>query len=814
MAIRSAILRTLLILSGLSVIPLSAQEVVSVRVLTQPSGARFTVDGMQYTQPTSFSWPVGSKHVISVVYPAPNTVPDGTVCGTPQIADALIQYDPSCRARYLFNSWIIPGGTLVTGAAPSQTITADKTLTFIQANFAAEYKVDVRFFDRGTGVAGPSEKCLQKASSLGPKPPEEGSGVAIVGGQCLDNSTFVWAPAGVLTLQAVPFEGFVFKGWTFDGSPDTGPISSYELKGPTLISPRFEPAKRVRFYTNPFKLRLRIDSTEIPTIDPDNYVTFYPIPGYFDWAGGSKHVIAAVSPQVDIDNKQWVFANWSNGMGQDAPITIDNITNVPLVLTANFVRGINVSFLTDPQGLKLNIQGRDNWPSTNFIWGSGLKYTVTAPAEQTDARGRKYLFKSWSNDGPATQEIVPQDAQIASGIRLVAKFEAVPQAIIRSSIAGMKISVDGADCASPCRLDKPAGTELKLSVPAQIQISAVSRYEFTGWSDGNTSPARSFTLSADSQTVTANFRIANRLMASADPAEGATFQIQPASPDGFYPSDSQVTVVVEPKPGFKFRRWDGDLSGTVRSGTLLMSMSHVVHALLDRVPYVAPAGVKNAAADLAEPGVAAGSLVAIYGASLSKEFEAGPSNPLSQTLARVVVLVEDRILGLVYVSPEQINAQIPSDLEPGKYKITVRGEGASDVSGEFEVVRNAPGLFANPVDGVNYAAALHEDGTPITPASPAKRTELVSLIGTGFGPYARKVIDGFPTPSTPAISMADPVDLFVSGVRTTPAFAGAAPGLTGMTVTKFRIGQTGSSTVEAKVVINGRESNTVILPVE
>ena len=62
---------------------------------------------------------------------------------------------------------------------------------------------------------------------------------------------------------------------------------------------------------------------------------------------------------------------------------------------------------------------------------------------------------------------------------------------------------------------------------------------------------------------------------------------------------TNVTITAEAKPGFRFRRWDGDLAGTFRSGAVNMSMSRLVRAMLDKVPYVAPTGVRNAAADLA-----------------------------------------------------------------------------------------------------------------------------------------------------------------------------------------------------------------------
>lgn len=779
-----------------------------MRVMTEPSGGKFTVDGLEYIHPASFTWPAGSKHVIGIVSPTPSEALMGLGCGASE-QSTVVQYDPSCRSRYAFAAWQSNGTPLPPGV--TQTITADSKVNLFKAMFGVEHKVDIAFFDRG-GISS-SQECALKAQTLGPKPASAGSGVAFVNGSCLDGTSHVWAPPGPLALQAVPFDGYIFRGWTFDGNPrDAAQGSTVDVRGPMLISPRFEPAKRVRLYTNPKGLRVRVDSTEVLTIDPDRYLLNYPIPGFFDWAGNSRHTIGGVSPQVDLENRTWVFKEWSNGFGQNATITVDNETNRPLELTGNFVRGVHVSFLTEPAGLKLNVEGRENWPSMNFVWGVGMKYSVSAPAEQTDSRGRKYLFKGWSNSGTAAQQITPEETQIASGIRLTARFEAVPQAVLQSSIPGMKISVDGSDCVSPCRLDRPAGTVLSVAVPAIVPISDTSRYEFTGWSDGGPA-ARTLTVSADLDVLRANYRIANRLVMVSDPGEGATLNVAPASADGFYPSDTNVTITAETKPGFRFRRWDGDLSGTFRSGVVSMSMSRLVRALLDKVPYVAPAGVRNAAADLPEPGVAPG-LIAIYGGSLAKAYEAGTSNPLPQSIAGTVVLVEDRLLPLVYVSPEQINAQLPGDLEPGEYKLTVRTDGLADITSTFTVVRNAPGLFVNMVDTTPYAVALHEDGSPVTVENPAKRTELISLIGTGFGPYNRRVVDGWVAPATPAASLVDPVEIVVGGARLQPTFAGAAAGLTGMTATRFRVGQSASGAVEVKVTVNGKESNTVILPVE
>lgn len=791
-------------------LPLMGQQLVSVTISTQPSGARYTVDGEQYMRPTNFLWPVGSKHVVSIVSPTFSTQPNFGTCEEPG-ESGFIQYDPSCRTRYAFASWETSGGTISTGASASQTITVDPELRFLRANFSVQYRIDFVFFNRPT--LSSMEACVAKAQKLGPQPGERGSGLVFANASCLDGSGSVWAGTGPLNLQAIPFDGYVFRGWTFDANPmDQAQTTTVDVRGPMIINPRFEPGKRVRLYSNPRGLRLRADTTEFVSIDPPRFVITYPIPGYFDWLAGSRHVLAGVSPQVDIDNRTWVFKNWSNGGGQNMAITVDNETNVPLELTANFVRGVHASFLTEPAGLRLNVEGRENWPSNNFIWGVGMTYVVSAPTEQTDLRGRKYIFKGWSNGGPATQEIMPTEAEITPGIRRIARYEAVPQAILQTSVPGLKISVNGADCASPCRLDGDLGTVVKVAIPEIVQIGDTSRHEFVGWSDGGAA-VRDLTINSDSLTIVAQYRVTNRLLLGSDPSEGATLVAQPASADGFYPTDANVTITVEAKPGFKFRRWDGDLSGTFRSGVVSMSMFRSVRALLDRVPYVEPAGVRNAAADLPEPGVAGG-LIAIYGENLAKAYAVGSSNPLSQTLGGTVVLVGDRLLPLIYVSPGQINAQLPSDLDPGQYTLTIRTEGMSDVVSEFTVVRNAPGLFVNRVEETALAVALHEDGSPVTVERPARENEFVDLIGTGFGPYNRRVLDGFATPSTPPALLVDPVEVMTGEIRLTPTFAGAAPGLMGITLTRFQVPPGLIGEVPFRVVVNGKESNTVILPVE
>src|SRR5207244_2956291 len=159
-----------------------------------------------------------------------------------------------------------------------------------------------------------------------------------------------------------------------------------------------------------------------------------------------------------------------------------------------------------------------------------------------------------------------------------------------------------------------------------------------------------------------NYRLMNRLAAASDPPNGAAWSVQPTSQDSYYDAQTTVAVSLKALPGFHFRRWDGDLSGTIPSGLVAMNNPRLVRALLDPVPYIAAAGVSNAAGITPQPGVAAGSVASVFGANLASSVVVAPDGPLPQTLGGVTVLAGDRLLPLFFVSPAQLNVQLPDDL--------------------------------------------------------------------------------------------------------------------------------------------------------
>jgi uncharacterized protein (TIGR03437 family) len=808
---------SLLVLLSVSSLCLQAQSFSTTTISTVPGGARFTVDGQLYVNAATLVWPIGSKHIVAFLT-------DSAIAG--QVPGA-VQTSSDGTTQYVLSSWADNAGLLVPNSDPVQTVTADPRITSLQANLSVFYRVTVSFYNGNPNDPITPPACGAPGVNLsGTIHPGE----VFVGTLCFWSSANVYVQAGSLvSFNAIPFPGFVFTGWSVNSGPVSPYLTSLKVNSPMLMAPSFIAAKRVHFLTSPPGLNLLIDHTQIPT-RTSNDVTNCPanetqaVPaqigvsplcfGDFDFGPGSAHVLGAISPQRDLPGSLWMFDHWSNGTGANSIYTTDSNVANPDTLTAIFVRAATVSFVTNPAGLKLSIDGRQNWPGYNFIWPIGSSHQVSALGNQLDSKGRQYTFMNWSNGGGSTQTVNVDQSAVDNGFRIIANYSVLSRVVVQTSPIGLPVSVDGTSCQTPCNIDRPSGASLRVTAPTQVPMGIGARLDFTSWSDGGASD-HTLNVNQDYTTLTANYTNAYQLTALADPGNGVSFQLSPPSIDMFFPQNSQVTITATPNPGFKFRRWGGDLTGSYPVGAITMSVPRSVVAQVDPVPYIAPAGVTNAAGTTPGSALAPGSIISINGQNLAPTFEVGRLNPLAQSIAGVIVTVNDRILGLLFVSPQQINAQLPSDLADGDYTLQIHSVGQPDVSAPFSVARDAPGLFFQVLNSQPYALAFHADGSAVTPDNPAVAGETVSLLGTGFGPYSGTVIDGF-FPPDPAPALSDPLNILAADQNPAPIWSGAAVGYTGLAVTQFQVpvGMASASNVPVRVNVNGVDSNTVMLPVQ
>ena len=172
-------------------------------------------------------------------------------------------------------------------------------------------------------------------------------------------------------------------------------------------------------------------------------------------------------------------------------------------------------------------------------------------------------------------------------------------------------------------------------------------------------------------------------------------------------------------------------------------------------PYVNTGNAVVDAASFLTP-VSRGSWATLFGTNLAPSARtwtaadfSGARMPLS--LDGVRVKVNGVAAPVYYVSPLQINFQVPTDVEVGNGTVQVITPSGESNLAPVEVTEMWPALFLFAPDGRRYAAALHADGTVAARAGllgegvrsfPARPGETVVLWGSGFGPTTPPMASG------------------------------------------------------------------------
>jgi uncharacterized protein (TIGR03437 family) len=732
---------------------------------TNPSpvvcGLRFVVDGQVYNSTQTFSWAIGSMHSLVVA--------------------TAVQPNFTAPTVYTFQDWSSIQGTSI---SPELWVVANAGVTQYTAIFAIAYSFGVTVTD-----------------TCGSVPCGGVPGTILLNGTPMTYLGAQWYSAGaVLVLTAVPTLGYSFTGWTPGlNQVIAGGADTITLGAPVTAIANFTKIVPVTIDSAPTGLRMVIDS--VPTTAPVAET----------WGWGSVHNVAAITPQLDLAGNWWAFSSWTNGGAANQIYTVPQSFN-PVNLIATFVPATVIAFRTSPSGLNLTVDGRSNWITWSFAWAAGTTHTFSAPATQTDAQGNLWKFTGWSNGGTAAQTLtVPSKSAIYT-----ASYQQLGQLTIASNLPSVSVSVNGTSCPTPCTVNPPVGTPLTISAPASVPAGANSRQDLLGWSTGAGPGNLTIAAPASATTVTANYHLMNRLTTAIIPAGAGTWNLQPGSPDGFYDYRTVVNIGVSAVPGYQFSNWSGDLNGIAPFGAVLMSQPRSVTALFRAVPYLPSDAVTNGAGPTPSSAVAPGSAISIFGANLADQVQVNTATSMPQTLDGVTVSIGGRLLPLYFVSPGQINAQLPADVPLGPSILLVTTPEQVQLTTNFTIAQDAPGLFTLTSNGKAYAIAFHPDGTLVTEASPAKAGEVLTLCGTGFGPTTPARPEGEAVPSSPSYGVNDPVGVQVGTASFQPQSAYAMPGAVGIDIVQFALGSGAPSGGDSQltVTVNQVVSNTVLLPIQ
>lgn len=133
--------------------------------------------------------------------------------------------------------------------------------------------------------------------------------------------------------------------------------------------------------------------------------------------------------------------------------------------------------------------------------------------------------------------------------------------------------------------------------------------------------------------------------------------------------------------------------------------------LVDYVRVYQPKIASTSAASYTGSTVAVESISSVFGNNLAAVTQSGETNPLPTEIAGVSVKITDkssteRFAPLFFVSPVQINFQIPPGTLPGAATVTITNPDGAVSLGTADIATVSPGLFAANSTGQGIAAAL------------------------------------------------------------------------------------------------------------
>ena len=259
-------------------------------------------------------------------------------------------------------------------------------------------------------------------------------------------------------------------------------------------------------------------------------------------------------------------------------------------------------------------------------------------------------------------------------------------------------------------------------------------------------------------------------------------------------------------PFYSFANFNFVFSGPTCTGVSLCDSAPVaqtpnatitgpITGAFDPTPTILPSGVITAGNYGAFQAIAPATWIEIYGDNLAttrSQTWAGADfngNQAPATLGGTTVTVAGKPAFVDFVSPGQVNVQVPSGIAAGPQPVMVTTAGGTSLAYSVTVKTTEPGLLAPPsfiLKGAQNVVALFS-GTltyvlPVNLAgvvtARARPGDNITLYGIGFG---------LVTPDTPAGQIVQqtsvlqtPFQILFAGIPATVTYAGFAPGYVGL----------------------------------
>jgi len=305
---------------------------------------------------------------------------------------------------------------------------------------------------------------------------------------------------------------------------------------------------------------------------------------------------------------------------------------------------------------------------------------------------------------------------------------------------------------------------------------------------------------------------------------------------------STITVTVN-SAGLPAGAYTGTITIAALPGVNASNSPQIVTVgLAVDVPAINQDGVVNAASFSEEAIVSPGSIASQFGTNLATTTATATALPpqpttlatttaesttlaLPTTLAGTQVLVNNTPAPLLYVSPTQINFQMPPGISGPAVEVVVLSNGVRGLTASVEIAPEVPGIFTVDSTGTGQGAVLIANtdvlaaptgNIPGRATQPANRGEFISIFCTGLGATNPPVAAGQAAGSSPlSATVLEPVVL-IDGLPAEVQFSGLAPDFVGLYQVNARVpeGAPMGDAVSLQIQIGGQTSNTVTIAVQ
>jgi len=180
--------------------------------------------------------------------------------------------------------------------------------------------------------------------------------------------------------------------------------------------------------------------------------------------------------------------------------------------------------------------------------------------------------------------------------------------------------------------------------------------------------------------------------------------------------------------------------------------------------------------------IAPGGLISVYGQQMSPVNMATNQLPLPTALGESCLTVNGVPIPMIFVSPSQINGQLPFNVD-GNATMTLHTPGGTSDNFYLNILPAAPSIFRSGAAGpeTGLATVVRADNNQlVTATNPVHPNDTVVIYATGLGRTSPSVATGQAAPSDPLSSANISPTVTLGGMNLTVLYAGLVPGEVGV----------------------------------